>query len=96
MNDIRDVMSIKVVEKRSRCYLQTCYLSLCIWQDYCRSVLQSLASHVLLCTVKEFIIHTHENRIIRAENFETTKTLHFEQDGGKTILKVNVSQRNII
>lgn len=23
--------------------LQTCYLSLCIWQDYCRSVPQSLA-----------------------------------------------------
>lgn len=33
--------------------LQTCCLSLCIWQDCCRSVLQSLASHVHLYTREE-------------------------------------------
>lgn len=41
----------------ARFHLQTCYLFLCIWQDYCRSVLQSLASHAHLCTVNKKQCH---------------------------------------
>lgn len=68
-----------------RVYLQTYCLSPCTWRDYCRSVLQSPASHVHLYTkkinVKKKRLHTEIMSIWRETDKDISLTLNFGQDG---------------